>query len=552
MGHAITGAFVLCVLIGLTRILLALRANQRLLRGSVTAQLEDNGAETLARHCNSLGCPQPVLRTSLEIVSPLTLGHREPVIVLPEEFSAYTDDQLEAALCHELAHIERRDYLVNLLCRLAATPIAWHPVTHLVERRIGQTREILCDRMASRMMSSELRYAHSLFTLAQSMFSAAETNLHTQALFNHNPLEERIMHLTEAKPSTHLRSRVLRAALGVAILSVTVCLSSVMHLTPVLAQSAPAESQPPAENPAAALSLQVLNGAQQEASASPAPEQIFLGATQSVAQNVPQPAPAPSPSAAPQSPVAPEPSAGAITPLPSMAPLATLPATPSLPSIAPLAPVPTMALPDMAPLAFPMQLEIVTNAADDTKLSPEDRRKLKKQLGEFQKELSKTKGWNSEEFRRSMAELQRNIAQMNLERNAEFKKQMAELKQQLNSEVFQKQAEEARLRAEQFAQRREQFAADQAKLHQQMEELKKQLSSQEFQRQIEQARHTAINQEELQKQLKEMQKHLATDDIQRAMKEAQKELEQAQRAIRDSLRNLPAQPTEPPQPDPTH
>ena len=140
-----------------------------------------------------------------------------------------------------------------------------------MEQRIGQTREILCDRMAARMMSSELRYAHSLFTLAQSMFSAAETHLHAQALFNHNPLEERIMHLTEAKPSTQLRSRILRAALGVTILSVTVCLSTVMHLTPVLAQTEAAVSQPPAENPAAALTLQMLSGMQQEAAGSPLP-----------------------------------------------------------------------------------------------------------------------------------------------------------------------------------------------------------------------------------------------------------------------------------------
>jgi beta-lactamase regulating signal transducer with metallopeptidase domain len=542
MAHAITGGFVLCILIGLARILLALRGNQLLLRGSAAAQLEDVSAETFARHCRSIGCPHPILRTSPEIVSPLTLSHGEPVIVLPEEFAGYTDDQLEAALCHELAHIERRDYLVNLLCQFAAAPIAWHPVTHLVEQRIGQTREILCDRMASRMMSSELRYAHSLFTLAQNMFSATETNLHAQALFNNNPLEERIMHLTEAKPSTQLRSRILRAALGVAILSVTVCLSSVMHLTPVLAQTEPA-----AENPAAALTLKVLSGMQQDAAGSTAPEQIHVTVAQNAPQSAPQPDPAPRPFAAPQPPLAPIPSAGAIAPLPSMSPLAPLPALPSLPAMAPLAP-----LPDLAPLAFPMQLEIVTNAADDPKLSPEDRRKLKRQLGELQKELSKAKGWNSEEFRRSMAELQRNIAQMNLERNAQFKKQLAELNLQLNSDLIQKQAEEARQRAEQFAQRREQFAADQAKLHQKMEELKKQLSSQEFQRQIEQARHAAVNREELQKQLKEMQKHLATDDIQRAMKEAQKELEQAQREIKDSLRNLPAQPAEPPQPETTH
>jgi Zn-dependent protease with chaperone function len=41
-----------------------------------------------------------------------------------------TEDEIRAALCHELAHIKRRDYLVNAVCQLAALPVAWHPVLH--------------------------------------------------------------------------------------------------------------------------------------------------------------------------------------------------------------------------------------------------------------------------------------------------------------------------------------------------------------------------------------------------------------------------------------
>jgi beta-lactamase regulating signal transducer with metallopeptidase domain len=69
----------------------------------------------------------PQLRESEEVSSPMVVGVATPVVLLPEGFSRFTEDQVRAALCHELAHVKRQDYLMNLVCQVVASPLAWHP-----------------------------------------------------------------------------------------------------------------------------------------------------------------------------------------------------------------------------------------------------------------------------------------------------------------------------------------------------------------------------------------------------------------------------------------
>ena len=61
-----------------------------------------------------------------------------------------TPQQLEALLAHELAHIRRHDYLVNVLQMLAETLFFYHPAVWWVSRRIRIERELCCDDIAVR------------------------------------------------------------------------------------------------------------------------------------------------------------------------------------------------------------------------------------------------------------------------------------------------------------------------------------------------------------------------------------------------------------------
>ena len=103
-----------------------------------------------ARLSNRLGLTRSVrLLQSAVIDSPLVIGMIKPVILLPA--SVLTDlpvAHLEALLAHELAHVLRHDYLVNLLQVAAETLLFYHPAVWWLNRRIRAEREICCDDLA--------------------------------------------------------------------------------------------------------------------------------------------------------------------------------------------------------------------------------------------------------------------------------------------------------------------------------------------------------------------------------------------------------------------
>src|SRR5262245_26887189 len=97
------------------------------------------------------------IRTSTDIPVPITLGIRHPLIILPEPLLSEGDsDVLIAAIGHELGHVQRRDYLRNLIYELIYLPLSFHPAAALVRRRIKQTRELSCDELVTeRLLTAE-------------------------------------------------------------------------------------------------------------------------------------------------------------------------------------------------------------------------------------------------------------------------------------------------------------------------------------------------------------------------------------------------------------
>ena len=73
---------------------------------------------------------------------------------------------MEALLAHELAHVLRHDYLVNLLQSVVETLLFYHPVTWWVSRRIRAERENCCDDLALSVTRDRAAYARALATVA--------------------------------------------------------------------------------------------------------------------------------------------------------------------------------------------------------------------------------------------------------------------------------------------------------------------------------------------------------------------------------------------------
>ncbi|MEX1229563.1 MAG: M56 family metallopeptidase [Planctomycetaceae bacterium] len=97
---------------------------------------------------------------------PSVVGWLRPAILLPLGLvSRLPPDQLEAILLHELAHIRRRDYLVNGLQIAVETLLFYHPGVWWVSRRMRLEREFCADDLAATACGNRLLYAKALTTL---------------------------------------------------------------------------------------------------------------------------------------------------------------------------------------------------------------------------------------------------------------------------------------------------------------------------------------------------------------------------------------------------
>ena len=106
------------------------------------------------------------VRQSASVAVPVMIGWLRPVVVLPPAALATLPlDQLEALLAHELAHIRRHDYLINLLQTLVETVCFYHPAVWWMSREVRLLREECCDDVAV-SVCDRLTYVTALSTLA--------------------------------------------------------------------------------------------------------------------------------------------------------------------------------------------------------------------------------------------------------------------------------------------------------------------------------------------------------------------------------------------------
>jgi beta-lactamase regulating signal transducer with metallopeptidase domain len=103
------------------------------------------------------------LLESALIEVPTVVGWLRPVILLPASaLTGLRPEQLEAILAHELAHIRRHDYLVNVLQTVVEILGFYHPALWWVSHRIRIERENCCDDQAVQVCGSSLQYARAL------------------------------------------------------------------------------------------------------------------------------------------------------------------------------------------------------------------------------------------------------------------------------------------------------------------------------------------------------------------------------------------------------
>jgi bla regulator protein BlaR1 len=112
------------------------------------------------------------LRVVDSIPSPMTAGWWRPVVLVPASLlSGMPPHLLEALLAHELAHVRRGDYLVNLAQNIIETILFYHPVVWWLSHRIRIEREQIADDIAARQLGEPRRLALALSELERLQFS---------------------------------------------------------------------------------------------------------------------------------------------------------------------------------------------------------------------------------------------------------------------------------------------------------------------------------------------------------------------------------------------
>ena len=129
--------------------------------------------------------------------APGVIGWLRPVLLLPvSALTGLSEAQLRAIIAHELAHIRRHDFFVNLLQVLVETLLFYHPAVWWLNARIRAERELCCDEIAVSLTGDRLEYAKVLALMA-----AWEKSPALAMAANRGPLTTRIFHILGRKPS---------------------------------------------------------------------------------------------------------------------------------------------------------------------------------------------------------------------------------------------------------------------------------------------------------------------------------------------------------------
>jgi uncharacterized protein (TIGR03435 family) len=160
------------------------------------------------------------LLISAVVQAPTVIGWMRPAILLPVgALAGLPAEHIEALLAHELAHIRRRDYLVNVLQSAAEALLFYHPAVWWISSHIRMERELCCDDIAAAVSGDTLTYVSALASLEA---HRSEHLAHSLAA-NGGSLPDRIARLLGQPRTTAYELPGPGALVGGILFAVTAC-----------------------------------------------------------------------------------------------------------------------------------------------------------------------------------------------------------------------------------------------------------------------------------------------------------------------------------------
>ncbi len=134
-----------------------------------TYPVDTHWEELLAYLAQRMAVQSPLrLLESALVQTPVVLGHLKPLILLPVGMvNALSIAQVEAILAHELAHIARHDYLLNVLQSFIEAVLYFNPAVWWLSAVIRAEREHCCDDRALQVCDNSFTYAKALLAIQE-------------------------------------------------------------------------------------------------------------------------------------------------------------------------------------------------------------------------------------------------------------------------------------------------------------------------------------------------------------------------------------------------
>ncbi|MGI9069597.1 MAG: M56 family metallopeptidase [Pyrinomonadaceae bacterium] len=210
------------------KLLRAWRRTTAIMRSAYSTRVPEPAAAIIAKCQRAIGITRVRVVCSTSIPVPITAGVFNPLIILPAQLLSEADDEvLLSAIGHELVHVARRDYILNLIYELIYLPLSFHPAAAVLRRRIKQTRELCCDELVAKKLLAPEVYARSLVRLVGSVPLTRRLSPDTTiGITDADILEVRIMSLLRRPKLSACRSALLLIAASVLLITPCVAAAS--------------------------------------------------------------------------------------------------------------------------------------------------------------------------------------------------------------------------------------------------------------------------------------------------------------------------------------
>jgi TonB family protein len=157
----------------------------------------------------------------------VTWGAVAPVILLPADAESWAAERIRLVLGHELAHLVRRDWLIQLLAEIGRAVNWFNPLFWMACARLRRESEHACDDVVLDLGISGTAYASHLIDLARSFNVHGRTWLPAPSIARPSTLERRVRAMLNPQVDRRPVSRLRRAALAIVLIAVAVPIAAV-------------------------------------------------------------------------------------------------------------------------------------------------------------------------------------------------------------------------------------------------------------------------------------------------------------------------------------